>query len=104
MDTAGFDRITFLVAVLGAVLISIIAFATGAVGEVYLVGALVLGLLVALVADQRANHEGDRGARVSQARNVARAMRGEPRLGSPRERDQTSQPASRGGRGDPRGE
>jgi len=88
MDTAGFDRITLLVGVLGAAVITVVAFATGAVGEVYLVGALILGLLVALVADQRGVHEGDGGAPVAQTRNVAKAMRREPRPGSPRERNQ----------------
>ncbi len=104
MDTAGFDRITFLVGVLGAAVITVVAFATGAVGEVYLVGALVLSLVVALVADQRASRERNGAPRVSQAKKVARAMRGEPRPGSPRERNQAPQPASRSAPGDPRGE
>ena len=57
--TSGFDRVTLGVAVAAAVVVSVVAFATGAVAETYLAGAVLVALLVAIVGEIRRRHDAE---------------------------------------------
>ena len=57
--TSGFDRVTLGVAFAAAVVVSVVAFATGAVAETYLAGAVLVALLVAIVGEIRRRHDAE---------------------------------------------